>query len=105
MKFDAFLKQVGANLRRARWAAEKTQEQVAAEVLTFRLLAELERGRGNPTLRTLFVLARELDVAVKDLVDVEPSKPGRVPLKDREANAPKRGRKPAVRRLVKKSKS
>ncbi len=105
MKFDAFVKQVGANLRRARWAANKTQEQVAAEVLTFRLLAELERGRGNPTLHTLFLLAQELDVAVKDLVDVEPAKPGRIPLKERKAVQPRRGRKPVPRRFAKKAKS
>ncbi len=101
-EYRAFLKHVGANLRRARWAADKTLEQVAADVLTFRLLAELERGRGNPTLLTLFLLGQELDVAVKDLVDVELAKPGRTPLKEREAIQPKQGRKPTVRRFPKK---
>lgn len=103
-EYRAFLKQVGANLRRARWAADRTLEQVAADVLTFRLLAELERGRGNPTLLTLFLLGRELDVAVKDLVDVEPVKAGRVPLKERDAKPPQLGRKPTPRRFGKKTK-
>lgn len=105
MKFDAFLKAVGVKLREARWAADKTQEEIAAKVLTFRLLAELERGRGNPTLRTLFELARELDVYVHELVDVEPEKPGRVPLKDRKGTPPRRGRKPKPRRAAKKTKA
>jgi transcriptional regulator with XRE-family HTH domain len=47
MDFGTFVKRVGARVRRARWAEGLTQEEVAAAVLTFRLLAELERGRGN----------------------------------------------------------
>jgi transcriptional regulator with XRE-family HTH domain len=99
VEFASFIRQVGANLRRARWAAEMTQEEVAAAALTFRLLAELERGRGNPTLRTLFLLAKALDVTVKDLVDVEKS--SRPPLNARKATPPKRGRKPKPRRPAK----
>ncbi len=102
MAFTTFLRRVGNNLRRARWAAQKTQEEVAAAALTFRLLAELERGHGNPTLKTLFQLARALDVTVAELVDVQATRPGRIPLKDRKLEPPKRGRKPKPKRLAKK---
>lgn len=101
MDLASFLARVGANVRRARWATAQTQEQVAAAVLTFRLLAELERGRGNPTLKTLFFLAKQLDVTVSELVDVEPARPGRIPLKKRKLTPAKRGRKQKPRRLLK----
>jgi transcriptional regulator with XRE-family HTH domain len=78
-----------------------TQEEVAAAVLTFRLLAELERGRGNPTRHTLFMLAQKLHVSVKDLVDVGDGPRAAVPLAERPAVPPKRGRKPKPRRLTK----
>ena len=94
MDFATFVRRVGANLRRARWAAGKTQEDVAAAALTFRLLGALERGQGNPTLRSLFLLAQALDVTVADLVDVEPQRRRPVPLKDTKVSPPKRGRKP-----------
>jgi len=97
--FPTFVKRVGANLRRARWAAGKTQEEVAAAALTFRLLGALERGRGNPTLKTLFLLAEALDITVADLLDIEPAKRPAVPLKERKVGAPpRRGRRPARRR-------
>jgi transcriptional regulator with XRE-family HTH domain len=82
-----------------------SQEALAADVLTFRLVAELERGHGNPTLRTLFTLCRKLDVSVSELFDVEPGRPGRIPLLERNANPPKPGRKNKPRRLVKRSRA
>jgi transcriptional regulator with XRE-family HTH domain len=101
MDFGTFVRRVGARVRRARWAEGLTQEQVAAAVLTFRLLAELERGRGNPTLRTLFKLAQRLRLPVKDLVDVGDAPRGAVPFAERTAVAPKPGRKAKPRRLPK----
>jgi transcriptional regulator with XRE-family HTH domain len=101
MDFGAFVKRVGARVRRARWAEGLTQEEVAAAVLTFRLLAELERGRGNPTLRTLFMLAQKLRLSVSDLVDAGDGPRGATPLVERTAVPPKRGRKTKPRRLAK----
>jgi transcriptional regulator with XRE-family HTH domain len=95
--FDRFTKRVGANVRRARWAAEMTQQDLASETLTLRLLSALERGRGNPTLHTLFVLARTMKVSVADIVAVE-GESAREPLLVRTVSAPKRGRKPKKRR-------
>jgi len=89
--FAAFTRRVGANVRRARWATGKTQIDLAA-VLTPRLVGELERGAGNPTLHTLFLLAEELQVAVSDLVDVGPK--AKLRSRERTLSAPKRGRKP-----------
>ena len=93
MRFDAFTKRLGENVRRARWAARMTQEELAAKTMTYRLLGELERGRANPTLITLHALARALKVRISDLVDVEPTDAAYVPIGEREAVEPKRGRR------------
>jgi transcriptional regulator with XRE-family HTH domain len=78
--FKAYKKRVGANVRKARWIAGQTQEETATDVLTFRLLGVLERGGGNPTLQTLFLLAKRLGVSVRDLVEVGGEEPLDVPL-------------------------
>jgi transcriptional regulator with XRE-family HTH domain len=94
VNFDEFVRRVGKNVQTARWRAGLTQEETAADVLTFRLLGELERGDGNPSLRTLFLLAEKLGVSVKDLVEVGDEPPLEVPLRDLVVAPPKRGRKP-----------
>lgn len=96
MDFAAFLKRVGANIRRARWLAGLTQEQVAALGVTYRYYQEIERGQRNPTARTLFTLARVLKTTVGALTDVEPAATARA--RERLAKAdlrpPALGRKP-----------
>lgn len=98
MEFSTFLRRTGANIRKARWLAGMTQEEVAGRGgITYRHYQELERGKVNPTLRTLFELARLLGRPVAELVDVEPpsTKP-KVPLTDAKAEPPRRGRKPSA---------
>jgi transcriptional regulator with XRE-family HTH domain len=96
VKFATYTKLVGQNARKARWRAGLTQEAAAAEVLTFRLLAALERGRGNPTLRTLHLLAERYGVSVKDLIEVGGEEPLEEPLYAAEIEQPPR-RKPSQR--------
>ena len=102
MDFDRFVKLVGANVRRARLAAGLTQEQATAEVITYRLLGELERGKdppsSNPTLRTLFLLAERLGVSVADLVDVPGLRRSKTPLAERPLHPPKPGPKAKPKR-------
>jgi transcriptional regulator with XRE-family HTH domain len=95
VEFSTFLRRTGANIRKARWLARMTQEEVAGRGgITYRHYQELERGKVNPTLRTLFELARLLGRPVAELVDVEPpsTKP-KVPLSETKAEPPRRGRK------------
>jgi transcriptional regulator with XRE-family HTH domain len=94
--FLRFAKLVGVNARKARWRAKLTQEEAASEVLTFRLLAALERGDGNPTLRTLFLLAKKYGLSVRDLVEVGTEKPLDEPLHAAKIEQPPR-RKPSQR--------
>ena len=94
MDFAELLEAVGANVRKARWLRGLTQEELASHGLSYRYLAEIERGERNATLRTLFDLARILDVSVTDLVAVPGEARRAVPLHRAKAVAPPRGRKP-----------
>lgn len=97
MDFEGFIVRIGRNVRKARWKARMTQEDAAATAgITVRVLAELERGHGNPTARTLFAVATAIGSSVGELTATgkdEPLPP--------TVRAPKRGRKPTVRRFAK----
>lgn len=97
MDFGGFLRRLGANVRRARWAAGLTQAQVAARALSFRYLGEVERGQRNPSVETIFVLARILGVTPAFLLDVDPDATARARAKidASKIEAPRRGRKPS----------
>ncbi len=98
MDFGSFLRRLGKNVRRARWAAGFTQAQLAAKGISFRYLGEIERGERNPSVETLFILARHLGVTPALLLDVDPA--GTERARDRLDAAtiepPKRGRKPSA---------
>lgn len=96
MDFEQFVRTVGSNLRKARWLAGLTQEEASAETLTFRLLAALERGSGNPTLRTLWMLAEKYGVSVRDVVETGKEKPREIPLPKTVVEKPPR-RRPVTR--------
>jgi transcriptional regulator with XRE-family HTH domain len=90
--FGVVLTRLGKNLQKARWRKGMTQQEVAAEGLTYRYLQELERGTRNPSLKMLYDLADILDVRVVDLLDVGERK-APVKLGELDVKAPPRGRK------------
>lgn len=96
MEFADFLQRIGANVRKARWAANLTQEELAAKTITLGYLRQIERGTRNPSAETLFVLARALNVTPATLIDVDPAATDRAQERLRAAKpaAPKKGRKP-----------
>lgn len=60
---------VGRNVRRLRLAAAFTQEQLAERSgFGQQYISDLERGRENPTVVTLFELAQALGVTPVDLI-------------------------------------
>ena len=89
---EVFLRKVGANLKRARWLAGLTQQQVQG--ITLRYYQDLERGLRNPTLEILLLLAQQFGVSVADLVNVPGARAAETRLEDRPAQPPPRGRKP-----------
>jgi transcriptional regulator with XRE-family HTH domain len=91
---ETFRRRVASRIQRARWRLGWTQADAAFKTgLTFRYFAEVERAKRNPTLDTLFAIARALKVKVADLVDVEPG--ARIDLEGLKLSAPKTGRKPS----------
>lgn len=65
-------KLVGRNVRRLRLAAGMTQEQYAeASGFSQQYISDLERGRRNPTIVSLFELAQALNATPADLITDE----------------------------------
>lgn len=84
---------VGRNLRRIREAQEIRQEKLA-ELSGFgqQYISDIERGRRNPTVVTLFHLATALGVVPADLVVFDDGDPGDAP-PSRARAGPAAGRK------------
>lgn len=62
-------KLVGRNVRRLRLASGMTQEQYAERSgFSQQYISDLERGRRNPTIVSVFELAQALGVAPLDLL-------------------------------------
>ncbi|MFC1610089.1 helix-turn-helix domain-containing protein [Myxococcota bacterium] len=102
MDSESFQRRVGGNLRKARWLAGLTQEEVAAQyvgddrVVSYRYYQELERGERNPSLRILQQIAGVLGTTVAALVDVNPraTERARARLAEAPKKPPRRGRRP-----------
>lgn len=68
--YEAFVIEVAAAIRVRRQAADLTLEDLAHEAdMTVRHLHEIEKGRANPTLRSLFKISEALGIKVRDLLD------------------------------------
>lgn len=66
---------VGRNVRRARERVRMTQEQFAEKSgFSQQYISDLERGRRNPTVVTLYELAQALDLAPWDLLKPDANK-------------------------------
>ncbi len=66
---------VGRNVRRARERAKLTQEQFAEKSgFSQQYISDLERGRRNPTIVTLYELAQTLGVPHIELVRPDQSR-------------------------------
>lgn len=97
MTLDDFAIQIGRNVRRARWASKLTLQEVAAQVMTYGTLSQLENGRGNPTAATLYRLAQIFGVTPEELLAGTKTPKGYVPLSQRDAEPPKLGRRAHIR--------
>jgi transcriptional regulator with XRE-family HTH domain len=69
---DHFVRTVAANIRRLRQQADLTLAELAAAAgLGKSTLAQLESGKGNPSVETLWAIAAALRVPFGQLVDEE----------------------------------
>jgi transcriptional regulator with XRE-family HTH domain len=91
---------LGANARRARERRHLTQQALGrAAGLSKAGLSLIERGVRETSIRTLFGLARSLEVAPESLLDGIAWKPKRSPCDGRRAQHPGRSLDGAIRRL------
>lgn len=68
VKNIVFMKAFGENLKRLRNKANLSQEDLANDCdISISQIGRIERGEINTTISTLFVLARALNIEVKDL--------------------------------------
>lgn len=69
LSFSELGRQVGRTIRSRREAKGLSQEDVAHEAdLSVRHYYQIETGVANPTLKSLYQIAKALDVSVRDLL-------------------------------------
>ncbi len=72
MSIDTFQKKLGKHIAAVRKKSGLSQTELALRIDKDRQwMNYLEKGHGNPTAKTLFLIALELKVSVKDLFDFE----------------------------------
>jgi len=72
MKHQNIIMAVGKKIAFARKTRKLTQEELAQKAgRMLNTVANLERGRANPELLTLFDIAGALEMKASDLIDVE----------------------------------
>jgi DNA-binding XRE family transcriptional regulator len=69
---DIFLKNLGKSIKEKRKACNITQQELAYRCdIEKPNIVRIETGRTNPTTKTLRIIAKALDIKVKDLFDFE----------------------------------
>ena len=72
VKHKGLIKALGLRIRDLRIQRGLSQEQLANEAdIPLSQIGRIERGENNPTISTLFVIAKALDTDLKVLVDVK----------------------------------
>jgi transcriptional regulator with XRE-family HTH domain len=72
VKNKALIKAVGERIREHRERLKMSQEDLAYEAdVPLSQIGRIERGENNPTISTLYVLAKALETDLKSLVDVK----------------------------------
>lgn len=75
VKNKALVKAVGIRIRELRILRGFSQEELAYEAdVPLSQIGRIERGENNPTISTLHVIAKALDVDLKTLVDIKITK-------------------------------
>ncbi|HMZ62181.1 MAG TPA: helix-turn-helix transcriptional regulator [Leptospiraceae bacterium] len=72
MTYETFLRKLGRRIKKMRLDREMTQEQMedfGDYSIPTRTLQQIEYGRRNPRMSTLFNIAHQLKVDPKDLFD------------------------------------
>lgn len=72
VKNKALIKAIGIKIRELRIKNKLSQEDLSNEAdVPLSQIGRIERGENNPTVSTLYVIAKALDIDLKVLVDVK----------------------------------
>ncbi len=72
MGIDVFQKKLGKQIAALRKKAGLSQTELALRIDKDRQWVNyIEKGKGNPTVKTLYLIASELEVSLKNLLDFE----------------------------------
>ena len=72
VKNKALVRAIGERIREQRLKLKMTQEELSNEAeVPLSQIGRIERGENNPTISTLYVLAKALETDLKFLVDVK----------------------------------
>lgn len=72
MGIESFQKKLGKNIAAFRKKAGLTQTELALRIDKDRQwMNYLEKGTGNPTIKTLYLIASELKIPLKNLLDFD----------------------------------
>ena len=72
MGIESFQKKLGKHIAEIRKQAGLSQTELALRIDKDRQwMNYIEKGKGNPTIKTLYLVASELEVTVIDLLDFE----------------------------------
>jgi len=72
VKNKGLVKAIGEKIRSLRIQKGISQEELANEAeVPLSQIGRIERGENNPTISTLFVIAKALEVELKVLVDIK----------------------------------
>jgi len=72
VRIEEFLTKIGKNIQKIRKEKGLTQENLDEGdfAIPVRTLQDIEAGKGNVTVKSLFKIAKQLKVKPKDLLDV-----------------------------------
>ena len=72
MSIETFQKKLGKNIAVIRKKAGLSQTELALRIDKDRQwMNYIEKGKSNPTIKTLYFIASELNVSLRDLMDIE----------------------------------
>lgn len=76
---EKITKRIGERIRKVRKEQKITQEALSAladEQMNANTISSIERGEGNPKIKTIYAISRALKVSLAELVDVDNPKIG-----------------------------
>ncbi|MCL2098733.1 MAG: helix-turn-helix domain-containing protein [Bacteroidales bacterium] len=71
MQKEELYKRIGLKIRELRKSKHLTIQELSDKIdIEYNNLIRIEKGRTNPTISTLYKIASELDVTLKEVVDI-----------------------------------